>query len=173
MHNKKKRQVQEENQNQAQPDSGKPLAPGTAAPNFILPSTSGNPIQLSELNGRPVVLAFYPADHSPVCSSQLALYNEALPLFKEFEAELLGISIDDPASHDAFAQNLNISFPLLADYDPSGAVARAFGVFDEEANNARRALFVLDRSGVVRWSYVSPKHVNPGANGILAALESL
>jgi peroxiredoxin len=103
----------------------------------------------------------------------MALYNEALPLFKEYNAELLGISIDDPDSHQAFAESLNLSFPLLADNEPTGAVARAFGVFDEAENNARRALFVLDAGGVVQWRYVSPKHVNPGANGILEALESL
>jgi peroxiredoxin (alkyl hydroperoxide reductase subunit C) len=154
-------------------NSAKPLPPGTAAPNFTLPNATRSPLQLSDLLGRPVILTFYPADNSPVCSNQLALYNQALPLFQKHNATLLGISIDNPDSHKAFAQNLNLSFPLLADNDPLGAVARAYGVFNENNHNAYRALYVLDQSGIIRWAYVSPTNVNPGANGILAALESL
>ena len=150
-----------------------PLSPGTAAPNFILPSTTGDPIQLSQLHGRPVILAFYPADNSPVCSNQLALYNQALPIFGQYNAALLGISKDNPDSHQGFAKNLNLAFPLLADHNPTGAVAKSFGVYDHEAGNSERALFVLDSSGIIRWSHVSPKNVNPGANGILAALDNL
>jgi peroxiredoxin len=169
------RKIQEKRDKQPYSEliSGNVLTPGTAAPDFTLPGTNGKTVQLSELNGRPVILAFYPADNSPVCSSQLALYNEALPLFKEHDAELFAISIDDLQSHQTFAENLNLSFPLLADNDPTGTVARAFGVFDEEKENSRRALFVLDADGIVRWSHISPIDVNPGANGILEALEKL
>jgi peroxiredoxin len=138
-----------------------------------LPGTTGESLTLADLRGRPVILAFYPADQSPVCSNQLALYNEALPLFEEFQAQLLGISIDDLASHQTFASNLNLSFPLLADHDPAGVVARAYGVYDEKKGICKRALFVLDEEGIIRWSYVSPIAVNPGANGILDALEAL
>lgn len=155
------------------PESARPLPAGTAAPDFVLPSTTGQPIQLSELYGRPVILVFYPADNSPVCSNQLALYNQALPLFENHKAVLLGISIDDPATHEGFARDLNLSFPLLADSDPIGAMAKSYGVFNDETDNACRALFVIDKSGIIRWHYVSPTNVNPGANGILVALESL
>jgi peroxiredoxin len=151
----------------------KPLAPGTAAPDFVLHSTTGDSVQLSSRRGHPVILAFYPADNSPVCSNQLALYNEALPIFGQYNADLFGLSIDDPASHASFARNLNLSFSLLADHDPLGAITKTYGVFDENKNNAGRALFVIDSQGIIRWSYLSPTNINPGANGILAALDKL
>lgn len=126
---------------------------------------------LSDFRGRPVILVFYPADRSPVCSNQLALYNEALPIFAEHDAALLAISTDGLDAHRAFATDLNLSFPLLADDEPPGAAARAFGVYDEAQGTAERALFVLDADGVIRWHQVSAPDVNPGAHGILYALE--
>ena len=150
-----------------------PLAVGTHAPDFSLPATSGGSITLSELRGRPVVLVFYPADASSVCSSQLALYNEALHLFEEYEAQIIGISIDGLPSHLAFAESLKLDYPLLADDDPYGAVSRAYGTYNEGDGISERVLYVLDADGIVRWRYLSPRKVNPGANGILDALESL
>jgi peroxiredoxin (alkyl hydroperoxide reductase subunit C) len=168
------RKLQNKRDNQPEIQAiGNPLPPGTAAPDFVLPATVGDPVRLSELNGRPVILAFYPADNSPVCSSQLALYNEALSMFEEHNAQLFGISIDDIDSHKTFADSLNLTFPLLVDNDPSGRIARAFGVFDEEKENSRRALFVLDAGGIIRWHHISPDNINPGADGILRALEEL
>jgi len=120
-----------------------------------------------------VILAFYPADWSPVCGDQMALYNEILPEFQRFGAELLGISVDGVWCHLAFAQNRRLHFPLLADFEPKGAVARRYGVYREGDGTSERALFVLDADGIVRWSYVSPIGVNPGADGILRALEAL
>jgi peroxiredoxin len=120
-----------------------------------------------------VVLVFYPADWSPVCGDQLALYNEVYPLFEEYQAQVLGISVDGIWCHREFAKDRNLHFPLLADFHPKGAVAQAYGVYDSETGVARRALFVLDRDGVIRWSHVAPSGVNPGADGILNALESL
>lgn len=149
------------------------IPPGTPAPDFSLDSTVGRPLSLNDFQGQPVILAFYPADNSPVCSSQLALYNEVLPLFAEHNAQLLGVSIDTLSSHKAFAQNLNLSFPLLADSNPAGAVARAYGVYDDNNKTCERALFVISPEGKVHWSHISPKGVNPGANGILDALESI
>lgn len=128
---------------------------------------------LSELRGRPLVLVFYPEDNSSVCSSQLVLYNEAYQMFEEHGAQLLGISVDDQASHQEFAKSLDLQFPLVSDDDPLGEIARAYGVFDEVDHVAERALFVLDADGIIRWRYVSPRAVNPGANGILKALGSL
>jgi peroxiredoxin len=158
----------------AEADLGKePLAPGTEAPDFALPSTPDQRVSLSELRGRPVILAFYPEDWSPVCSDQMALYQEVRSEFQKFDAELLGISVDGIWCHLAFAKDRNLHFPLLADFEPKGKIARAYGVYRAQDGTSERALFVIDADGIVRWSYVSPVGVNPGADGILRALESL
>jgi peroxiredoxin len=149
------------------------LAAGTAAPDFELKSTPDQAVRLSDFRGRPVILAFYPADWSPICTDQMALYNEILPEFEEFHAVLFGISIDHAWCHIAFAQSRNLHFPLLADFHPKAQVAQAYGVYDDSIGMSERALFVLDPEGTIRWSYVSPIGVNPGADGILTALESL
>jgi peroxiredoxin len=149
------------------------LAPASIAPDFTLPSTIEDPISLSDLSGKPVILVFYPGDFTPVCGDQLTLYNELLWLFAEFDAELLAISVDSLGSHVAFAADRKLDFPLLADSDPLGEVARRYGVFDEESQTCERALFVLDRTGRISWSHLSPRDVNPGADGILRALENL
>ena len=152
---------------------GTALAPGTEAPDFALPSTPDQRVSLSDFRGRPVILAFYPEDWSPVCSDQMALYQEVMPEFKRFDAQLLGISVDGSWCHLAFAKDRNLHFPLLADFEPKGDVSRAYGVYRAGDGTSERALFVIDSEGVVGWSYVSPVGVNPGADGILRALESL
>src|SRR5271167_1814007 len=149
------------------------LLAGAAAPNFSLKSTPDQTVSLSEFRGQPVVLAFYPADWSPVCGDQMALYNEMLSDFKELGAELLGISVDGAWCHAAFSQNRKLHFPLLADFEPKGAVARLYGVYREADGTSERALFVINAEGIIHWSYVSPVGVNPGAEGILSALEEL
>jgi peroxiredoxin len=149
------------------------ISAGTPAPDFSLPSTPDQSVRLSQLRGRPVVLVFYPADWSPVCGDQVALYNELLPEFEAFGAQLLGISVDGVWSHAAFAKDRKLHFPLLADFEPKGAVARQYGAYQEPEGFCKRALIVIDGAGVVRWSYLSPIGVNPGADGILAALEQL
>ncbi len=128
---------------------------------------------LADYRGRPVVLVFYPADWSPVCGDQLALYTELQEEFTRLGAQVLGISVDGPWCHAAFTAARKYSIPLLADFEPEGAVARSYGVYSEQTGTSERALFVIDAKGIVRWSYVSPIAVNPGADGILAALESL
>ena len=150
-----------------------PLQANTPAPEFSLESSIGRTISLKEYRGQPVILAFYPADGTPVCSDQLTLYNEVLPLFEDHNAQLLGISVDSVASHQAFSAERNLRFPLLADFEPRGAVSSAYGVYDSKYETSQRALFVIDSSGVISWSFVSPSNVNPGANGILEALEAL
>jgi len=150
-----------------------PLAAGTEAPEFALPSTPDQRVSLSEFRGRPVILAFYPEDWSPVCSDQLALYQELLPEFQRFDAALLGISVDGIWCHLAFAKDRNLHFPLLADFEPKGEVAREYQVYRAQDGTTERALYVIDAEGIVRWSYVSPVGVNPGADGILRALENL
>jgi len=150
-----------------------PLPPGTEAPDFRLPSTPDQTLSLMEFRGQPVILVFYPEDWRPVCSDQLALYQELLPEFQKFYAELLGISVDGIWSHLAFAKDRNLQFPLLADFEPKGEVARTYQVYLAADGTSERALYVIDADGIVRWSYVSPVGVNPGADGILRALESL
>src|SRR5882672_6212443 len=149
------------------------LKPGTPAPDFSLRSTPDQTVSLHEFRGQPVILTFYPADWSPVCGDQMALYNEVLPEFQRCGAELLGISVDGAWCHLAFSKDRKLQFPLLADFEPKGAVARRYGVYRHQDGVAERALFVLDENGVIHWSYVSPIGVNPGADGILRALESL
>ena len=149
------------------------LSPGIRAPDFSLRCKPDQSISLSELRGRSVILAFYPADWSPVCGDQMALYNEILDQFQEFQAELLGISVDGAWCHAAYARQNKLRFPLLADFEPKGAVARAYGVYNQTEGVCERALFVIDPDGLVHWSYVSPVGINPGANGILSALEDL
>lgn len=149
------------------------LPAGSQAPDFTLVNSSGEKSSLSDHLGNPVILAFYPADWSPVCGDQMTLYNEVLPLFNEHDARLLGISVDGKWSHRAFAEDRNLDFPILSDFEPKGEVARTYGVYDAEEGVCRRALFVIDAQGIIQWSYVSPSAVNPGADGILNALESL
>lgn len=149
------------------------LPPGSPAPDFSLHSTPDQLVRLSDFRGRPVVLAFYPADWSPVCGDQMALYNEMLAEFTEYGAELIGISVDGPWCHTAFSQARKLHFPLLADFEPKGEVARKYGVYRADEGTSERALFVIDGNGRIHWSYVSPIGVNPGADGILKALEDL
>ena len=150
-----------------------PLPPGKEAPDFELPATPDQKVMLSEFRGQPVILAFYPEDWSPVCSDQLALYQAVLPEFRKFNAELIGISVDSVWSHLAFAKDRNLHFPLLSDFEPKGEVARTYQVYRAKEGTTERALFVIDADGIIRWSYVSPVGVNPGADGILRALEGL
>jgi peroxiredoxin len=157
-------------------DSGQPsqiLPPGRKAPDFTLPSSDDRNISLHGYQGNPVVLAFYPADWSPVCTDQLALYNQILPEFQKFHAHLLGISVDSVWSHKAFAKARNLHFPLLADFEPKGAVTKVYGAYMYREGMAARALFVINPQGIIHWSYLSPIMVNPGADGILEALETM
>src|SRR5213082_1269650 len=113
------------------PSTG-PLAPGTAAPAFDLNCTPDQKVALSEFRGRPVILAFYPADWSPVCGDQLALYNEILDEFHRFDAQLVGISVDGVWCHAAYAHDRKLHFPLLSDFEPKGQIAKAYGVYNHQ-----------------------------------------
>jgi peroxiredoxin len=149
-----------------------PLKPGTAAPDFELNSTPDQTVRLSDFRGRPVILTFYPADWSPVCGDELTLFNELLSEFNKHSAQLIGISVDGVWCHAAFTNDRKFHFPLLADFEPKGEVAKKYGAYDPKGH-AERALFVIDAKGIIRWSYLSPEGVNPGGDGILRALESL
>lgn len=145
----------------------------TPAPDFALYATPDQKVSLADFRGKRVILAFYPADWSPVCSDQMGLYNEMLRYFQQSKAQLLGISVDGKWCHLAFSKDRNLHFPLLADFEPKGAVAKAYGVYDEATGECKRALFVIDEEGTIQWSYLSPVGVNPGADGILDALEAM
>jgi peroxiredoxin len=161
------------NEHRPENHRSKALSAGIPAPEFILRSTPDQTVKLSEFRGQPVVLAFYPADWSPVCGDQMSLYNEMLPEFRELGAEILGISVDGAWCHAAFCRERKLHFPLLADFEPKGEVADRYGVYRQREGVCERALFVIDAAGVIRWSYVSPVGINPGAAGVLAALERL
>src|SRR6059036_961621 len=141
-----------------------PLKAGTKAPNFTLKTTPDQHVSLRDFLGRPVVLCFYPADWSPVCSDQLGLYAQLMSEFRKFDAELLGISVDGVWSHLAFSKDRNLHFPLLADFEPKGQVSRAYQVYRARDGTSERALYVIDADGVVSWSFVSPVGMNPGAD---------
>lgn len=149
------------------------LRAGTQAPDFSLQTTPDQRVSLSDFRGKPVVLVFYPADWSPVCSDQLAVYSQLIDEFRAYDAQLLGISTDGAWSHVAFSRDRKLTFPLLSDFEPKGAVAREYGVYDPKVGVAERALFVIDGDGRIAWSYLSPIGVNPGADGILEALAGL
>jgi peroxiredoxin len=148
-------------------------AAGTAAPDFSLLSVPDMFVKLADFRGRALVLVFYPADWSPVCGDELALFNQVLPDFEELGADLIAISVDGVWCHNAFSKARNLHFPLLADFEPKGAVARRYGVYREQDGTTERALFVIDPTGIIHWSHLSPIGLNPGAAGILSALEDL
>jgi peroxiredoxin len=149
------------------------LALETLAPDFELNCTPDQRLKLSELSGKKIILVFYPADWSPVCSDELSLYNETLKIFSRHNAQLIGISVDSKWCHLAFSESRKFHFPLLADFEPKGAVSKLYDVYDEKEGESKRALYVLDEKGIIRWSYLSPLGINPGADGILNALEDL
>ena len=149
------------------------VAPGMPAPDFALRSAPDHIRSLSDYRGQPVVLAFYPADWSPVCGDQMALYNEMGEAFANARAQLLGVSVDGAWCHLAFATQRHLHFPLLADFEPKGEVSRRYGAYNYKEGRSSRALFVVDANGIIRWNYLSPDRVNPGADGIFAALDQL
>ena len=149
------------------------LSKGNMAPDFDLFAAPDQKLSLAELKGKRVILAFYPADWSPVCSDQMALYNETLTFFSKFNAQIIGISVDSRWCHMAFSESRNLNFPLLSDFEPKGAISRLYGAYNETDGESKRALFVIDEQGMIQWSYLSPDGINPGADGILDALEEM
>lgn len=156
------------------------LKAGEKAPDFTLSSHAGaaagdaeETFTLSTLRGKNVILAFYPADWSAVCGDQLTLYNELLPMFEKQNAELVGISVDGVFCHAAFREARGYKMTLLSDFEPKGAVAKSYGVYREGDGFSERALFVIDQDGAIRYSYVSPLGVNPGAKEILQTLKEI
>lgn len=147
------------------------ITPGSKAPDFSLPDHDGNPVSLADFAGRRLVLAFYPLDFSPVCSDQLSLYQEVLGEIEAQGATLVGISVDSSYCHHAFRKHSNLEMPLLADFNPKGAVSRAYGAWIEAVDHGNRSLVLIDGEGIVRWSHASPTPLEiPGANLIFDAL---
>ena len=145
---------------------------GAPAPDFALRDQDGKEVRLADFRGRRVVLVFYPADFSPVCTDQLGVYQEVLPELERRGVSLLGISVDGAFCHKAFQEHLGIAIPLLADFHPKGEVAKAFGVWAESHGVASRALVMVGPDGVVEWSYRAPSPLEiPGANLIFDALD--
>lgn len=144
---------------------------GTIAPDFTLYAAPDQKLQLSQLKGRKVILAFYPADWSPVCGSQMNLYNEMEDYFARYDAQLLGISVDSRWCHAAYREQNDFFFPLLADFEPKGAVSKMYEAYDEITGESRRVLYIIDEEGVIVWNYLSPIDENPGADGIFRVLE--
>jgi peroxiredoxin len=164
----------EQNGNGSAPNQrNEPLAVGTHAPDFHLKDTPDQRVALSDFAGRLVVLAFYPADFSPVCGNEMSLFNELLEEFRRYDAQILGISVDNVWCHLAFAKDRNIQFPLLSDFHPKGEVSKAYNAYREQDGESERALYVIDRDGKIAWSHISPIGINPGADGVLDALERL
>lgn len=148
------------------------LANGTPAPDFELDSTNQETkFKLSAMRGKRVIIAFYPADWSPVCTDQLSFLNEVVEIFDEKNAVLVGISVDSKWCHIAFSNDRNLEFALLADFEPKGAVSQKYEAYNKEHGESERALYLIDENGLVEWSYLSPINTNPGVDGILEALD--
>jgi peroxiredoxin len=145
---------------------------GEPAPDFTLPDQDGQQVSLSDFRGRTVVLVFYPADFSPVCTDQLTVYQDVLDEFERRDAQLLGISVDGAFCHKAFQAHLSLTIPLLADFHPKGEVAKAYGVWSESYGVATRALVIVGPDGRVGWTHRGSPLEVPGADLILAALGS-
>jgi peroxiredoxin len=146
------------------------IEPGTPAPEFTLKDQDGARVSLADFRGRKVMLVFYPADFSPVCTDQLSIYQEVLPQV-EGKAALLGISVDSIWSHRAFREQLGVEIPLLADFHPKGGVAASYGAYLEDWGTSNRSLVLVDEEGVVEWVHESPTPLEiPGANLIFDAL---
>jgi peroxiredoxin len=144
---------------------------GTAAPGFTLSDQDGSEVSLSDLEGQTSVLVFYPLDFSPTCTDQLNVYQEVLGELEEQGVRLYGISVDSAFAHKAFREHLGITFPLLADFEPKGEVARAYGVYIHERGHNQRALVMVGPDLEVKWSFQAPTPLEiPGANLIFDAL---
>ena len=144
---------------------------GRPVPEFSLRTYAGRPFTRASLEGRTTVLVFYPYAFSPVCTDQLSVYEEVLDDFGARGVTLYGVSCDAVWSQEAFKQQLGLTIEQLSDFEPKGAVARAFGVYHPDGH-PRRALVLIGPDAVVRWSHEAPAAEVPGANLIFDALDA-
>ena len=149
------------------------LQEGILAPDFELYATPDQKLRLSALRGKRVILAFYPADWSPVCGDELVLFNATLKYFRSYNAQVIAVSVDSAWSHLAFAESRSLHFPLLSDFEPKGEVSRLYGTYNKLKGTSDRALFIIDEDGVITWSEMYQDGLNPGVDGILENLESM
>jgi peroxiredoxin len=146
---------------------------GARAPDFTLPDQDGKKVSLRDLEGQLSVLVFYPLDFSPACTDQLSVYQEVLPDLEARGARLYGISVDSAFAHKAFREQLGITIPLLADFNPKGAVAKSYGVYIDERGHSQRALVLIGPALKVLWSHQAPTPLEiPGANLIFDAVDA-
>jgi peroxiredoxin len=149
------------------------ISAGEPAPDFTLRNQDGEEVSLSDFRGKKVLIVFYPFDFSSVCTDQLSTYQEIKPALKDRNVEMIGISIDHAYAHKAFQEKLGIDTTLLADFEPKGEVARAYGSYVERVGMANRTLVLIDENGVVEWAHESPSLGEmPAPQVILDALES-
>ena len=148
------------------------IAAGEPAPDFTLRNQDGEKVSLADFRGGRVLLVFYPLDFSPVCSDQLSIYQEVMPEIDAQGVTVLGVSVDSGFAHKAFQEKLGTDIQLLADFEPKGEVARAYGAYLEKFGHANRSLVLIDEEGVVEWVHESPTPLEiPGANLIFDALD--
>ena len=150
-----------------------PIKVGEAAPDFSLKGNDDKEHSLSGLRGHKVVLAFYPLDFSPVCSREHACFRDDLKQFETLNAQVYGISVDSVWAHKAFAEKLGLKYPLLADFEPKGAVARKFGLYLEDKGITNRATVVIDTKGVVRHVTVHDIPEQRSNSSIVDTLKSI
>ncbi len=156
------------------------IAVGQQAPDFTLKKgdqsfalTPENTFTLSAMKGQNVILAFYPADWSSVCSNQIAIYSQLKEEFASYDAVCFGISVDGTFCHAAFKEHHNMSIDLLCDFEPKGEISKLYGVYNSDLGVSERALYVIDKEGVIQYSYLSPMGENPGAKEILETLQKI
>ena len=130
---------------------------GQEAPDFELKDQHGQLVKLSSFRGtKNVVLVFYPLAFSGVCSGELCAMRDEFPEINRNDVELLTVSVDSGFSHRVWSDRENFNFRLLSDFWPHGAVARLYGVFDEDKGVSTRGTFVIDKAGTIRWKVVNP-----------------
>jgi peroxiredoxin len=127
------------------------IAVGQAAPEFTLKDQSQKDVKLSDYKGKNVVIVFYPLDWSPICTNEHACFVNDMKQFEKLNAQVLGLSVDSVWSHKAFADKMGISYPLLADFHPRGAVAEKFGLYLGDKGITGRAIAIIDKGGKVAW----------------------
>jgi len=146
-----------------------PIAVGAEAPDFTLHDQNNEEVTLSSFRGdKAVLVIFYPLAFTGICTGELCRVRDELPTFQNDDVQVLTISVDSPYSHKIFSEKENYEFPLLSDFWPHGGVAQAYGVFNDEAGIANRGTFLVDKTGIVRFSEMN----GPGEGRDPAAWEA-